>query len=142
MTRKHIFAGALALAAAALILASVRGGAQEAKASRVFELRTYVAAPGKMEALHARFREHTDALFKKHGITVVGYWTPTEGEGAGDTLIYLLAHESREAAKKSWTAFATDPAWNSAHAESEKDGKLTAKVESRYLAPTDYSPLR
>lgn len=139
--------GLMALATAALLaFATTRAGRAEgdaaAKPDRVFELRTYVAAPGKMEDLHKRFREHTNALFQKHGMTVVGYWTPTDGEGADDTLIYLLAHESREAAKKSWAAFGMDPDWRAAYKESEKDGKLTLKVESRFLNPTDYSPLR
>ncbi len=117
---------------------------EEAKAAdnRVYELRTYVAAPGKMEALHARFRDHTNKLFVKHGMTAIGYWTPTDGEGAADTLIYLLSHSSRDAAKKSWMAFGSDPEWNKARSESEKDGKLTTKVESRFLTPTDYSALK
>jgi len=114
-----------------------------AKDSRCFELRTYYAAPGKLEALHARFRDHTCALFKKHGMEIVGFWIPTDKDkGADNTLIYLLAHQSREAAKQSWTAFSNDPEWKKAQQESEVSGKLVTKVESIYLAATDYSPVK
>jgi len=146
MKKSHVLASALALVAAAFIfLASVRLGTaadEAAAAERVFELRTYVAAPGKLDALHARFRDHTTKLFEKHGMTNIGYWTPSEGEGTDDTLIYLISHESRDAAKKSWMAFGTDPAWIAARNESEKDGKLTTKIESRFLKPTDYSAIK
>lgn len=146
MKRMKLFGGALALAAVALLAASLEfARAEEAKpaaSANVYELRTYTATPGKMDALNKRFRDHTNQLFIKHGMTPIGYWTPTEGEGAADTLIYILAHKSREEAKKSWGAFARDPEWNKARAESEKDGKLTVKIESRFMAPTDYSPAR
>ena len=111
--------------------------------SRCFELRTYHAAPGKLEALNARFRDHTCALFKKHGMEIVGFWIPADADkGATNTLVYLLAHKSRDAAKKSWAAFSADPDWKKARAESEVNGKLTEKVESVFLAATDYSPLK
>ena len=114
-----------------------------AKGSRCFELRTYTAAPGKLEALNARFRDHTCALFKKHGIQIVGFWIPADKEkGAESTLVYLLAHKSREAAKASWDAFRKDPEWERARTASEVNGKLTEKVESVFLAATDYSPLK
>ena len=114
-----------------------------AKDTRCFELRTYVAAPGKFEALHARFRDHTCALFKKHGMEIVGFWIPNDKEkGAENTLVYLLAHKSRDAAKKSWSAFINDPDWKKAFAASEANGKLTTKVESLFLNATDYSPMK
>jgi hypothetical protein len=109
---------------------------------RSFELRTYVAAPGKLDALLARFRDHTTTLFEKHGITNVGYWVATDAEGKPtETLVYLLAHASREAAEESWTAFRADPDWIAARAASEVDGRLTASVTSVYLDPTDFSSL-
>lgn len=117
------------------------GAESLAAGARVYELRTYTAHPGKLDALHARFRNHTNHLFVKHGMTLIGYWTPSE-DGAEDTLIYLLAHENRDAAKASWRAFANDPDWKKAYAESRADGPLVKKVESRFLNPTDYSPLR
>jgi hypothetical protein len=111
--------------------------------SRVFELRTYKASPGKLENLNARFRDHTLALFKKHGMENIGYWTPVPKEkGAGDTLIYILAHKSKEAGEASFNAFRTDPDWVAAKKASEADGSLTVKVESVYMAPTDYSPMK
>ena len=110
--------------------------------NRVFELRTYTAAPGKLEALNTRFRDHTVGLFTKHGMTHVGYWTPADPPLSENTLIYVLAHQSREAAKKSWESFRKDPDWIKARDESQKEGSLTTKVESVFLNPTDYSPVK
>jgi hypothetical protein len=114
---------------------------------RVFELRTYTSSSGNLDRLNDRFRKHTLKLFEKHGMTNVGYWTPAKNEpGAADTLIYLLAHTSTEAAKKSWDAFRADPAWIAAKKASEEvaGGSLTVPdgVKSVYLKPTDYSPMR
>jgi hypothetical protein len=95
-----------------------------------------------MEALHARFRNHTNKLFVKHGMTLIGFWSPTDSEQAKQKMVYILAFPSREAAAKSWKAFQDDPDWKAAKAASEKDGKLVDKVESVYLNPTDYSPLK
>jgi hypothetical protein len=110
--------------------------------TRVFELRTYTANPGKMKALHARFRDHTNKLFVKHGMTIIGFWSPTDPAAAEEKLVYILAFPSKEAADKSWKAFREDPDWIKAKTESEKDGVLVKKVESVYLNPTDYSPLK
>ena len=110
---------------------------------RVFELRTYHTPPGKMPALHARFRDHSIALLERHGMKVVGFWVPTDADkGSADTLVYVLAHQSRAAADASWAAFRADPEWVKVKAESEKDGSLTTKVESVYMSPTDYSPMK
>jgi hypothetical protein len=110
--------------------------------NHVFEMRIYYPSEGKMEALHARFRNHTNKLFEKHGMTLIGYWTPIDTKKDGDKLVYILAYPSKEAAAKSWKAFISDPDWISAKAASEKDGKLVAKVDSVYLNPTDYSPIK
>ncbi len=113
-----------------------------AGSGRVFELRTYTASPGKLEALNARFRDHTIALFKKHEMEVVGFWEPLDkAAGAGEKLVYVLAHQSRAAAEASWKAFRDDPEWVKVKADSEK-GVLTTKIESVFLAGTDYSPLK
>lgn len=110
---------------------------------RVFELRTYTAAPGKLAALNARFRDHTLALFKKHGMEVVGFWEPLDKEaGAGEKLVYILSHRSRAAAQASWKAFQEDPEWIKVKAESQKDGALIARIDSVFLTGTDYSPLK
>jgi hypothetical protein len=126
----------LLLAMTAAVLASTAFAAEPD--TRCYELRTYTAAPGKLDALHARFRDHTMKLFEKHGMVNVGYWVPIEN--SDNKLIYLLSHTSHDAAKKSWTAFGTDPDWKKAQKESEVNGKLVAKVESVFLDATDYSP--
>jgi hypothetical protein len=109
---------------------------------RVFEMRTYYAAPGKMKALHARFRDHTCKLFKKHGMEIVGFWSPIDEMEAEKKMVYILAYPSKAAAEKSWKEFRADPDWLKAKGDSEKDGTLVAKVESVFLNPTDYSPLK
>lgn len=106
---------------------------------RCFEMRVYYAAPGKLDALHARFRDHTCKLFEKHGITNLGYFVPLDNPES--KLIYFLAYPSREARDKSWKAFAADPDWQKAYKDSEVDGKLVTKVETPLLSATDYSPL-
>ena len=134
---------ALALSSLAAETNTLPVSASIAKDSRCFELRTYYAAPGKLEALNARFRDHTCALFKKHGMEIVGFWMPTDKEqGAEIKLVYLLAHQSREAARQSWKDFSNDPDWKKARTESEANGKLTEKVESVFMAATDYSPVK
>lgn len=109
---------------------------------RIFELRTYLANPDKLAALHRRFREHTLGLFERHGMEVVAFFTPTEGENAERTLIYLLSFSDRPTADQAWDDFRADPDWIRAKAESEADGVLTERVDSVFLDPTDYSPLR
>ena len=109
---------------------------------RVFELRTYVTFPGKLEDLHKRFREHTCALFKKHGIEMVGYWTPTEGPEAKNTLVYLVVFPNKEAQAKAWADFKADPVWQKAFKESHKNGVIVDKVISQNLTATDYSPMK
>jgi len=114
-----------------------QGGGQ-----RVYELRTYTTVEGRLEALQARFRDHTIKLFEKHGMTNVGYWVPQDEPASKNTLIYIISHRSREAAKKSWDAFRADPEWKKVQAESEKDGKIVDKVVSVFMTATDYSKLK
>jgi hypothetical protein len=106
--------------------------------SRVFEMRTYYAAPGKLDDLHARFRDHTVKLFEKQGITNIGYWVPIENPDS--KLIYVLAYPSREARDTLWKEFGADPDWQAARKASEENGKLVAKVEQLFLKATDFSP--
>lgn len=110
--------------------------------TRIFELRTYTAMPGRIDILHARFREHTLKLFEKHGMTVVGFWKPVDEQRAQKQLVYLLAFPSREAAAAGWKDFQADPKWKAVKAASEKDGPLVEKIESVYLKATDYSPVK
>lgn len=106
--------------------------------TRCFEMRTYYAAPGKLDALNARFRNHTCKLFEKHGMENLGYWMPVDNPDG--KLVYILAYPSREARENSWKAFMADPDWQKAYRASEVDGKLVAKAESVFLTATDYSP--
>jgi NIPSNAP len=113
------------------------------KNSRCYEIRTYTAAPGKLEELHARFRNHTMKIFKKHGMEVVGFWGPADKEkGSENKLVYVMAFSSREARDKSWKEFVADPEWQAARTASEKNGRLTEKVDSVILMATDYSPIK
>jgi hypothetical protein len=111
-------------------------------ANRLFELRTYHAAPGKLDALQARFANHTLSLFAKHGLTVVGFWVARDANGQpGDDLVYILAFQDSEAREQAWEAFRADPDWLKARADSEADGPLVISLESVFLDPTSYSPL-
>jgi len=109
---------------------------------RTFELRTYTPAPDKLEALLTRFRDHTIKLFTKHGMTHIGYWITQEKDGGQPKLVYILAHPSEAEGKAHFDEFRKDPVWVKVKAESEKNGPLTTKVESIYMTPTDYSPIR
>jgi hypothetical protein len=110
--------------------------------NRIFEMRTYHCAPGRLDALHKRFREHTNYLFAKQGISLIAYWTPLEGPESKNTLVYVLAYPSMAAREASWKAFREDPEWIAAKEASEKDGPIVEKVDSLFLTPTDYSPIR
>ena len=130
------------LAVLTTIAGSAGGAAAADKEDRVFELRVYYAAKGKLDALHARFRDHTCKLFEKHGMTLVGFWSPIDRGQSEEVMYYILAYPSKEAADQAWKAFRADPDWLQAKAASEKDGPLVSKVESGYLSPTDYSKLK
>jgi hypothetical protein len=132
---------AAALIPSALFAASRREHQEGMPASTtVYELRVYHTFPGKLPDLLARFREHTVKLFEKHGIKNVAYWTPVDEPGKSSTLVYVIQHPSREAAAANWKAFQDDPEWVSVRDKSEANGKLVEKIDSTYLALTDFSP--
>src|SRR5712691_8535788 len=106
----------------------------------VYELRVYHCYEGKLPDLLKRFREHTTKIFEKHGMKNVAYWTPMDEPQKSNTLIYILAHPSREAAAANWKSFQDDPEWKSVRDKSEANGKLVEKVDSTYMALTDFSP--
>jgi len=108
--------------------------------TRLFEMRVYYAAEGKLDALHARFRDHTRKLFEKHGMTNLGYFVPT-GENPERKLVYFLAYPDKAARDASWKGFMDDPAWKKAYADSHREGVLVARVENAFLTATDYSAL-
>ncbi len=118
-------------------------GAQAQTPNRVFEIRTYTAQPGKFDAMKARFQDHiVPTMFPKYGMTLIGFWTATDAPLAENTLVYVLAHPSREAAKKNWDAFRSGPERAKVWAETEKDGPINLKVESIFVKPIDFSPLK
>ena len=120
---------------AGLFLVPARASAE------VYELRTYTTNEGKLDNLNARFRDHTVRLFEKHGIESVGYWVPADDPKSKNTLIYVVKHKSRDAAKASWRAFLADPEWKKVARESQRDGRILAKApESVFMNAADYSP--
>lgn len=143
MLRKTLLPACLLAAAAVLGYGVMESNPAHAAAkARVFEKRTYTCFDGKLDALNARFRDHTIRIFKKHGMTSIGYWVPADGPEHANTLVYIIAHESREAATKNWAAFRADPEWQKAQKESEANGKIVSKVDSVFMDPTDYSQIK
>jgi hypothetical protein len=121
----------------------LQSGIAHAQASKhVYELRTYTAPDGKLGELHARFRDHTIRIFNKHGMKSVMYMQPQDAPDSANTLIYVLEHPSREAAKKAWADFQADPEWVKVSAESQVNGRIVSKVVSVFGDPTDYSPMK
>ncbi len=142
--RRVLFASVIALFAGVIGLSGfpIGSAAQQKKdTERLYELRTYHVIAGRMPAMLKRFREHTIQLFEKHGMENIGYWTPVGKEGE-TRLVYILAHNGPEAAKKSWQGFRDDPVWQKARDASEADGKIVDKVESVFMNPTDFSKLK
>jgi hypothetical protein len=127
---------------AIMMMSAAGAGAQNAGANAevVYELRVYHAAEGKLDDLLRRFRDHTVALFTKHGMKSVAYWTPTDEPLKGRTLIYILEHPSRAEAAANWKSFQADPEWVKVRDASEANGKLVEKVDSTYMTMTDFSP--
>jgi hypothetical protein len=112
----------------------------ETSSSTVYELRVYHAAEGKLRELLTRFRQHTLKIFERHDMKTVAFWTPTDEPQKSNMLVYILAHPSREAAKANWKAFEDDAEWKAVEAKSEEKGSLVDKVDSTYLALTEFSP--
>ena len=143
MSRKAtliLSAAVTALAGAGAFSAGYTLGYDQKDKPRLYELRTYTTKPGRLPALHNRFKDHTIKLFEKHGMKNHMYWVPTDEARKENTLIYVVSHESAEAAEKSWKAFIDDPEWKKVRDESEKDGWIVDKVERVYMTLTDYSP--
>lgn len=126
----------------AVTYGQIAGVANAQSSDRVFELRTYTTLPGRLDALHTRFADHTIRIFERHGMTNIGYFSPQDEPLAENTLVYMLAHDSREAADESWAAFIADPEWTKVAEESQADGRIIEKLERIYLDPTSFSPLR
>jgi hypothetical protein len=97
----------------------------------VYEMRSYHASPGKLDALIARFANHTEALFKRHNLKTIGYWTPQEN--SKNMLLYIVEHQSREAADRNWDAFRADEEWQKVRAETERDGSLVESIDRHFM---------
>jgi hypothetical protein len=139
MFSKLFFVSTAALFGVIIYTAGYTAGQESKVNTRIYELRTYTTLPGRLPALNKRFAEHTIKLFEKHGMKNGMYWVPTDEE---NKLIYVVSHDSREAADKSWKAFQADPDWQKARDASEADGKIVAKVDRIYMKLTDYSPVK
>ena len=144
-----VFSPSRIVSAAALLAIGFAAGSWNAAnvahaqgAGKVYELRTYTAPDGTLPKLQARFRDHTIRIFNKHGMKSVGYWVPQDAPLHDNTLIYILEHPSREAAKQNWAAFQKDPEWQKVANESQVNGKIVARVESVFMDATDYSAIK
>ena len=145
MTKNARFiAGSMIIFAAGFVLGNVFDAetALSAQGDKVYELRTYTTMEGKLPNLEARFRDHTMRIFEKHGISNVGYWVPEDAPASDNTLIYIIEHDTREAAETSWASFRADPEWTKVAEASQVDGRIVSNVESVFMSATDYSPIR
>ena len=142
--KSFVLAGATVIFLAGLSAGSLlqSGIAQAQAAKHVYELRTYTAPEGKLGELNSRFRDHTIRIFNKHGMKSVLYMTPQDAPDSANTLIYVLEHPSRDAAKKAWADFQADPEWVKVSADSQVNGRIVSKVVSVFGDPTDYSPMK
>jgi hypothetical protein len=145
MSRFRVAAAAFTVFAAGFAAGQWLDFSSEAQAQgrgKVFELRTYTSPDGRLNDLLARFRNDTLRIFAKHGMENVGYWLPADAPASSNTLIYVLAHDSRDAATKSWAAFRDDPEWKAVAERTQANGPIVTKVESVFLEATDFSPLK
>jgi hypothetical protein len=144
MAKLRMAMAALGVFTAGMVVGQWVDGSLEARAQgrKVFELRTYTAPEGRLDDLVARFRNDTLRIFEKHGMENVGYWLPTDAPASNNTLIYILAHDSREAATKSWAAFRDDAEWKAVAERTQANGPIVSKVESVFLEAADFSPLK
>jgi hypothetical protein len=140
--RKSLFV----FVAVMVLMAGYRLGRRDnvvhADTTRVYELRTYHCAPGKLPDLLARFRDHTMTIFQRHGMHNVAYFTPTDEPQKSNTLIYIISHQSREQADQNWKEFNADPEWQKVKAASEANGKIVEKVDREFMLATDFSPMK
>jgi hypothetical protein len=144
MSKFRVMAVTLTVFAAGFVAGQWTDGEADAQAQgrKVFELRTYTSPEGKLNDLVARFRNDTLRIFEKHGMENVGYWLPADAPASSNTLIYILAHDSRDAATKSWAAFRDDAEWKAVAERTQANGPIVSKVESVFLEATDFSPLK
>ena len=116
------------------------GGSKNSQ--HVYELRMYHVNGGKMDALIARFGDHTDAIFRRHNMKSIGFWRPEDAPYSQNLFVYILEHPSREEARKNWAAFQADPEWKKVKADSELQGPLADHIDSYFMDPTSFSALK
>lgn len=138
MNRRSLMIGASLMAGSQLARSLTQIPAASPEGKRVFELRIYHAVPGKLPVMEARFREKTSKILARHNLHVLAYWV-TE-DPAENTFVFLLAHASREEARKDWDAFRLDPEFQEV-AKSEQAEKTLEKADILWLRPTDFSPM-
>ena len=130
------------LCGATLILGfnTLRGSNAESP-HHVYELRLYHVNPGKIDELKARFGNHADAIFRRHNMTSIGYWSPEDARSSQNLFVYILQHPSRQEAEKNWANFQADPEWKKVKAESEENGLLVDHIDRYFMDPTSFSAL-
>ena len=116
------------------------GGSKNSQ--HVYELRMYHVNEGKMDALIARFGDHTDAIFRRHNMKSIGFWRPQDEPHSQILFVYILEHPSREEARKNWAEFQADPEWKKVKADSETNGALANHIDSYFMDPTSFSALK
>lgn len=141
MTKSAKTIGMMMAAVCAGLMGGLLINATAQDSGTVYELRIYTATPGNLDNLHTRFRDHTLRIFEKHGMHVVGFWSPTAEGDRDNQLIYILEHSSRQAADAAWSAFGSDPEWRSVSDASNANGPILGNVERHYMVATDYSPM-
>jgi len=127
--------------AAVMLGFSTLRGSNSQSPRHVYELRMYHVNPGKMNALKARFGDHTDAIFKQHNMKSIGYWVPEDAPHSQNLFIYILEHPSRQEAEKNWAAFQADLEWKKVKAESEAQGPLVDHIDRYFMDATSFSAL-
>jgi hypothetical protein len=134
--------GLLSFAAGSLV-ANYLSPIQRASAdsNRVFELRVYHDLPGKLPVMESRFREKTSKILARHNLNVVGYWVTADASVSENSFIFMLAHQSREEAKKNWEAVRLDPEFHEIE-KAEQTERTLEKAELTYMRPTDFSPMK
>lgn len=139
---KPSYVSAILCGAAAMFAINMLRASNSPPPRHVYELRLYHVKEGKMEALKARFGDHTDAIFKRHDMKSIGYWSPQDAPDSQNLFIYILEHHSRQEAEKNWAAFQADPEWQKVKAESEANGPLVDHIDHYFMDPTSFSALR
>jgi hypothetical protein len=130
------------LCGAAVMLGFSALRAANSESHHVYELRMYHVNEGKMDALRNRFRDHTDAIFRRHNMRSIGYWSPEDAPNSQNLFVYILEHPSRQEAEKNWAAFQADTEWQKVKAESEANGKLVDHIDRYFMGPTTFSALQ